>query len=479
MQNHIATKSRTRRMAFTTTACIALMGFGGTTVQAQSIDTALYDGGKARVNRAFGLRGLSESVASASCRFNAGIDLETAEYDLQHVHDNFDAILKGLEFGDRALGMPGEETTPRILKAIKQTHEIWDPMEHAALEMLGGTATDADVETISEGYHALFDQTTNLAADVSGEYTNPQELLQSDATVLNFAGRQRALAQRMTRAVCELATDTHTDVALEELIATVDMFELSLVALRDGYPAAGVNPPPNDTVKASLESTYAKWQAGRGIYDAIKSGQAATAEDVIASNALTQELSVGMNNAITLYLIATPGKDGIYRVPLEAYAAAELSTWATDARVIDAVKAQNAAHANITEDEIIALDQQWRAEASGDGGPLMTTALDNPVSEWLRAHQDETAGFVTEVFIMDYVGLNVAQSVPTSDFWQGDEAKHQQTYGVGPDALHISDIEFDDSTGFYQSQASMPVVDPATGEVIGAMTFGINVQSLM
>ncbi|KJZ18991.1 hypothetical protein TW80_12175 [Loktanella sp. S4079] len=186
-----------------------------------------------------------------------------------------------------------------------------------------------------------------------------------------------------------------------------------------------------------------------------------------------------MNNAITLYLIATPGKDGIYRVPLEAYADAELSTWASDPMVIAAVNAQNAKHANISEDEIIALDQQWRAEASGDGGPLMTAALDNDLSEWLRQHQAETAGFVTEVFIMDHVGLNVAQSVPTSDFWQGDEAKHQETYHVGPDALHISDIEFDDSTGFYQAQASLSIVDPATNQVIGAMTFGINVQSLM
>ncbi|PRY77222.1 PilJ/NarX-like methyl-accepting chemotaxis transducer [Yoonia maritima] len=479
MQNCMSTKPRSRRLALTTTACIALMGFGATTAQAQSLDPALYDGGKARVNRSLALRGLSESVASASCRYNAGIDLATAEYDLQHVHDNFDAILAGLEFGDRALGMPGAETTPRILNAIKKTHEIWDPMEHAALEMLGGTASPDDAAIITDGYHALFDQTTNLAADVSGEYTNPQELLQSDATVLNFAGRQRALAERMTRAVCELATDTNPEAALGELIATVDMFELSLVALRDGYPAAGVNPPPNDTVKGSLESTYAIWQAGRGIYDAIKDGATPTADDVIASNALTQELSVGMNNAITLYLIATPGKDGIYRVPLEAYADAELRTWASDQRVIDAVNAQNIAHANMSEDAVIALDQQWRAEASGDGGPLMTAVLDNPVSEWLRAHQDETAGFVTEVFIMDHLGLNVAQSVATSDYWQGDEAKHQETYHVGADALHISDIEFDDSTGFYQAQASLPVVDPATGEVIGAMTFGINVQHLM
>jgi hypothetical protein len=479
MQNSILSKSRARISALTTTACIALVSLGATSASAQSQDAALYDGGKARVNRALGLRALTESVASASCRFDAGIEAETAGYDLQHVHDSFDAILNGLEHGDRTLGMPGVEATPRILHAVESTHAVWDPMEHAALAMLAGTATDADAATIRNSHAALFEQTTNLAADVSGKYTNPQELLQSDATVLNFAGRQSALAQRMTRTVCELASGTSSDETLGELIATVDLFDLSLVALRDGFPAAGVNPPPNDVVKSSLQSTYAIWEANRGIYDAIKAGGTATAADVTASNALTEDLSVGMNNAITLYLIATPGKDGIYRVPLEAYAESELMTWATNPDVIAAVRAQNITNAGMSEDAVIAIDQQWRAEASGDGGPLMTSALNNPLSEWLRTRQSETAGFVTEVFIMDYLGLNVAQSVATSDYWQGDEAKHQQSYGVGPGALHISDIEFDDSTGFYQSQASLTVVDPDTGEAIGAITFGINVQSLM
>jgi hypothetical protein len=40
-------------------------------------------------------------------------------------------------------------------------------------------------------------------------------------------------------------------------------------------------------------------------------------------------------------------------------------------------------------------------------------------------------------------------------------------------------VEFDDSTQFYQSQVSMPIRDPATGDLIGAITFGINVQSLL
>jgi hypothetical protein len=82
---------------------------------------------------------------------------------------------------------------------------------------------------------------------------------------------------------------------------------------------------------------------------------------------------------------------------------------------------------------------------------------------------------------MDNHGLNVAQSAVTSDFWQGDEDKWQQSYGdgTGDGAVHISEVEFDESTGVFQSQVSLPIKDPATGKLIGAITFGVNVQSLM
>ena len=84
----------------------------------------------------------------------------------------------------------------------------------------------------------------------------------------------------------------------------------------------------------------------------------------------------------------------------------------------------------------------------------------------------------TEIFAMDDKGLNVAQSDVTSDYWQGDEDKWQQTYLVGAGAVHISEVELDDSTQTYQSQVSVTVVDPETNAPIGAITFGINVDAL-
>jgi hypothetical protein len=44
---------------------------------------------------------------------------------------------------------------------------------------------------------------------------------------------------------------------------------------------------------------------------------------------------------------------------------------------------------------------------------------------------------ITEMFVMDAKGLNVGQSDVTSDYWQGDEAKWQKTYGAGPGVVFV------------------------------------------
>jgi hypothetical protein len=60
---------------------------------------------------------------------------------------------------------------------------------------------------------------------------------------------------------------------------------------------------------------------------------------------------------------------------------------------------------------------------------------------------------------------------------QGDEAKWQKSYGAGPGAVFVDEIEFDDSSQAFQSQVSVTIVD-GSGAAIGAITIGVNVEEL-
>ncbi len=158
---------------------------------------------------------------------------------------------------------------------------------------------------------------------------------------------------------------------------------------------------------------------------------------------------------------------------LDEVQVAQYRAWAQSPEIVAAVQAQNKETTEYSERAILALDKIWRGEVILNGGPIMSPVMDSPVSDFLRAEVAESHGILSEIILMDAKGLNVGASSPTSDFWQGDESKHSETYPKGFYAVHYSEVEFDSSTQSYQQQVSFVVADPLTQTPIGAMTLGV------
>lgn len=149
----------------------------------------------------------------------------------------------------------------------------------------------------------------------------------------------------------------------------------------------------------------------------------------------------------------------------------EIVKYSDDAIIVKAVKAQNAK--KISLDAIKKLDTKWKNTAGID--TFMKSLLDSECGKHLSNIQKEK-GYISEIFVMDNLGANVAMSDKTSDYWQGDEAKFKESFKGGAGAIHISDVEFDESSQTYSVQISIPVKDGK--KVIGAITFGIDVDAV-
>lgn len=163
---------------------------------------------------------------------------------------------------------------------------------------------------------------------------------------------------------------------------------------------------------------------------------------------------------------------------LQAYLSAEIATWANDPMLIDAIRAQNAVTGAWDQAQIDSADQQWQAEVGQSGSALIDGVLANPAADFLRARVEASGGSMTEAFITDAKGLNVAASDTTSDYWQGDEDKFLKVF-PDPAGQFISEVELDESTQRYQGQISLTITDPATGEALGTLTVGVDAESLM
>ncbi|MDX1484057.1 MAG: hypothetical protein R3229_06220 [Alphaproteobacteria bacterium] len=163
---------------------------------------------------------------------------------------------------------------------------------------------------------------------------------------------------------------------------------------------------------------------------------------------------------------------------LRSIVAEKILPWTRDAKVVDAIKAQNSKHASLDNAKIVSLDKTWRAQTKSADKPMIEGILGNDLSAFLKKIKADSKGLFTEIFVMDNKGLNVGQSDVTSDYWQGDEAKWKKTYLAGADAVHVGKVKKDESTQRFQSQVSVSIVDPATKAVIGAVTVGIDMEAL-
>lgn len=193
---------------------------------------------------------------------------------------------------------------------------------------------------------------------------------------------------------------------------------------------------------------------------------------------LTKSLRLVTLGLLSCLAIPTPSAANDYEQQLRDVFEQRLKPWLENTDLVEAIKQQNAEHGTLNEAGIDSLDKDWRREAKVGGGPLIDSVKNKKASTYLVDQKHKSDELVTEVFIMDNKGLNVAISDVTSDYMQGDEAKWQKTYMKGVNELFIDEVEFDDSTETFQCQVSATIADPSTGKAIGAVTFGINIEML-
>jgi hypothetical protein len=140
---------------------------------------------------------------------------------------------------------------------------------------------------------------------------------------------------------------------------------------------------------------------------------------------------------------------------------------AADPEVVKAVLAKNASHESM--EQILRHDKAWTDDIHY---PLRKTLSTNACAQHLRAlvKDDPT---IVEVILMDAQGANVCVSPETTDYWQGDEAKWQKTYGANKEVF-VDEPSLDSSTGVYAIQLSV-IVSDGVGK-IGALTLTLKIR---
>jgi hypothetical protein len=151
-------------------------------------------------------------------------------------------------------------------------------------------------------------------------------------------------------------------------------------------------------------------------------------------------------------------------------AAKKIEAWGSDPEIIKAVLAQNAR--TMTLAQIKEIDAAW---AAGGAADRVQQLLTNPCALRLKALIGSSSAY-GESFVMDDQGGNVCMTDKTSDYWQGDEAKWQNSFNGGQGRVFVDKPRYDTSAKAILVQISVPVVQ--AGKAIGAITVGVVPEAL-
>ncbi len=120
-------------------------------------------------------------------------------------------------------------------------------------------------------------------------------------TILNLSGRQRMLTQKMSKEVLLIALDIDHDKNLENLETTSNLFEKTLLGLRNGSEELGLPPTSSKRILRQLDKINKYWQPFYArIKDIIKSKKVTPGDiEFIAEN--NPIILNEMNRCVKLY----------------------------------------------------------------------------------------------------------------------------------------------------------------------------------
>ncbi|VAW92039.1 hypothetical protein MNBD_GAMMA22-2316 [hydrothermal vent metagenome] len=143
--------------------------------------------------------------------------------------------------------------------------------------------------------------------------------------------------------------------------------------------------------------------------------------------------------------------------------------------IVDSVNRQNSEKNSLK--KIKNIDEKWKNTKGLSA--LKLSLQNNEAGLYLKSIVEKNPD-ISEAFLTDMQGANVASYPATSDYWQGDEKKWQASFNNGEGKVYIGPLKVDESTNIAAVQISAPVIDYRNErKTIGVIVIGVTSDYLM
>jgi len=246
-------------------------------------------------------RMLTQKMSKEMLLVASGVEAEKNRSALKKTAALFDKTLKGLIKGSKELGIPPTQSKS-TLKVMGKVEKLWSEFKTTVDTVVGGG--DVPVEKVAALNLPLL-KTMNRAVRLY-EKSAAKEVGMKSGVVINLAGKQRMLTQKMSKEMLLVALKHDTQENRDNLKRTASLFDRTLKGLRDGDTDMGLPPTSDDAIVSQLDKIRGLWAEFKPLVDGVTDIDAGdvAASDIEKMAKLNLPLLVEMNRAVKMYELA-------------------------------------------------------------------------------------------------------------------------------------------------------------------------------
>jgi hypothetical protein len=251
------------------------------------------------INLAGKQRMLTQRMSKVVLLISLGIDTKKYSKKLDTFSKLYDQTLKGFKKGDESLELTATKNKD-VLKQIDAVEKLWKPFYENIQKVVadGAKAKDA-IAFIVKNNEEMLSSSNDLVTAFEKSNADLDYLSKFRLRVVNLAGRQRMLVQKMTKEkllVHEVKDASYKD----KLKKSIELFDSSLTTLINGNKENNISKPTDGDLKAQYDKVSKLWSKLKPLYAKDKLDKKELMVIVDENRELLKEMNIAVKKAETV-----------------------------------------------------------------------------------------------------------------------------------------------------------------------------------
>jgi len=203
--------------------------------------------------------------------------------------ENLKKLKKTSEVYDNTLKDLKKTTNKKVLKAIALVEKAWNPFYKELNQFIEGKKSKDALKYIIGNNENLLNVSNDLVKAFESTNTSSNYLAKARLRIVNVAGRQRMLTQKMTKEkLLMMKGEEKYDAKLKETMA---LFDDSLTLLIKGDSKKMIAKPSNEKIIAQLKVVSKLWSELKPLYEKKKNSAKELAIIIMKNPLLLKEMN--------------------------------------------------------------------------------------------------------------------------------------------------------------------------------------------